>query len=212
MMTFRKCLVALSLLAVSAAPAFADAKTEEYVRVNANDVLQSLNAPDLDEVGRRAAFQKYMDEFANIDAVAKFAIGKYSKRFTPEEMDAYIKTFRNYALVVYEYYFNAYRGKDVKVVGSTDRNANDSIVDTKIIREDGREMDVRWRVLNRRGNYQVVDVALNTDGNLIWLGIEQQAQFISILDQSNGSADALISKINSMTDDLIAIRGSETLD
>lgn len=211
-MTFRKYLVAISLLAVSAAPAFADAKTEEYVRTNANDVLQSLNAPDLDEIERRAAFQTYMDEFANIDAVAKFAIGKYSKRFTPEEMDAYIKTFRNYALVVYEYYFNAYRGKDVKVIGSTDRNANDSIVDTKIVRDDGREMDVRWRVLNRRGSYQVVDVALNTEGNLIWLGIEQQAQFISILDQSNGSADALISKINSMTDDLIAIRGSETLD
>lgn len=211
-MTFRKYLVAISLLVVSAAPAFADAKTEEYVRTNANDVLQSLNAPDLDEIERRAEFQTYMDEFANIDAVAKFAIGKYSKRFTPEEMDAYIKTFRNYALVVYEYYFNAYRGKDVKVIGSTDRNANDSIVDTKIVRDDGREMDVRWRVLNRRGSYQVVDVALNTEGNLIWLGIEQQAQFISILDQSNGSADALISKINSMTDDLIAIRGSETLD
>lgn len=211
-MTFRKYLVAISLLAVSAAPAFADAKTEEYVRTNANDVLQSLNAPDLDEIERRAEFQTYMDEFANIDAVAKFAIGKYSKRFTPEEMDAYIKTFRNYALVVYEYYFNAYRGKDVKVIGSTDRNSNDSIVDTKIVRDDGREMDVRWRVLNRRGSYQVVDVALNTEGNLIWLGIEQQAQFISILDQSNGSADALISKINSMTDDLIAIRGSETLD
>lgn len=211
-MTFRKYLIAAAMLAATSAPAFGDAITEEYVRTNANDVLQSLNAPDLDAIGRRAAFQQYMDEFANIDAVAKFAIGKYSKRFTPEEMDAYLITFRRYALVVYEYYFNAYRGKDVKVMGSTDRNANDSIVDTKIVRDDGREMDVRWRVLNRRGSYQVVDVALNTDGNLIWLGIEQQAQFISILDQSNGSSEALLRKIDEMTDELIALRGKESLD
>ena len=60
-------------------------------------------------------------------------------------------------------------------------------------------MDVRWRVQGTEGSYQVVDVALNLDGNLIWLAIEQRAQFIALLDNSNGSADTLIKKINSMT-------------
>jgi phospholipid transport system substrate-binding protein len=45
-------------------------------------------------------------------------------------------------------------------------------------------------------------VALNLDGNLIWLAIEQRAQFIALLDQNNGSADVLINKINSMTADI----------
>ena len=45
---------------------------------------------------------------------------------------------------------------------------------------------------------QVVDVALNLDGNLIWLAIEQRAQFLALLDRSNGSAEALIDKIESM--------------
>jgi phospholipid transport system substrate-binding protein len=136
-------------------------------------------------------------------------IGKYAKRFSDEEMEAYLETFRNYALVVYEFYFNEYRGRDVKVVGSTDRNARDSIVDTEIVRADGQELEVRWRVLNRGGKYQVVDVALNAEGNLIWLAIEQQAQFLSILDQNNGSSEALIAKINSMTADLVAQRPAD---
>jgi len=109
-------------------------------------------------------------------------------------------------LAVYEFYFHEYRGRDVKVIGSTDRNARDSIVDTEIVRADGQELEVRWRVLNRGGNYQVVDVALNAEGNLIWLAIEQQAQFLSILDQNNGSVDALNRKIESMTDELVAQR------
>lgn len=208
-MISRKLILSAAMLAATALPAFADGQTEEYVRTNANDVLASLNAPDLNSAERREQFQTYMDEFTNLDAVAKFVIGKYSKRFTPEEMDAYLATFREYALVVYEFYFNEYRGRDVKVVGSTDRNSRDSIVDTEIVRADGQELEVRWRVLNRGGKYQVVDVALSAEGNLIWLAIEQQAQFLSILDKNNGSADALLAKINSMTDELVAQRPSE---
>lgn len=208
-MISRKWIVSASMLAFAAMPAFADEATEEYVRVNANDVLASLNAPGLTADERRVQFQTYMDEFTNLDAVAKFVIGRYSKRFSAEEMDLYLQTFRNYALVVYEFYFNEYRGQDVKVVGSTDRNPRDSIVDTEIVRADGQELEVRWRVLNRGGQYQVVDVALNAEGNLIWLAIEQQAQFLSILDQNNGSVDALIAKINSMTAELEAQRPEE---
>ena len=208
-MISRKWILSATMLAVSALPAFADAKTEEYVRTNANDVLASLIAPDLTAAERRAQFQTYMDEFANLDAVAKFVIGKYAKRFSDEEMEAYLATFREYALAVYEFYFNEYRGRDVKVIGSTDRNARDSIVDTEIVRADGQELEVRWRVLNRGGQYQVVDVALNAEGNLIWLAIEQQAQFLSILDKNNGSSEALIDVINGMTDDLVAQRPAD---
>lgn len=208
-MISRKWILSAAMLAFTALPAFADTQTEEYVRSNANDVLASLNAPGLTADERRVQFQTYMDEFANLDAVAKFVIGKYAKRFSDEEMETYLATFRAYALAVYEFYFNEYRGRDVKVVGSTDRNARDSIVDTEIVRADGQELEVRWRVLNRGGKYQVVDVALNAEGNLIWLAIEQQAQFLSILDQNNGSSDALIAKINSMTDELVAMRPSD---
>ncbi|MCH2249272.1 MAG: ABC transporter substrate-binding protein [Cognatishimia sp.] len=208
-MISRKWILSAAMLAFTALPAFADTQTEEYVRSNANDVLASLNAPGLTAAERRVQFQSYMDEFANLDAVAKFVIGKYAKRFSDEEMEAYLATFRAYALAVYEFYFNEYRGRDVKVVGSTDRNARDSIVDTEIVRADGQELEVRWRVLNRGGKYQVVDVALNAEGNLIWLAIEQQAQFLSILDQNNGSSDALIAKINSMTDELVALRPAD---
>lgn len=203
-MLARKLILAMAIMVTAGAPAFADVATENYVRENANDVLESLNRSELSTADRRAGFQTYMDEFANIDAIARFTIGKYSRRFTPDEMDRYTKAFRRYALATYEFYFNEYKGREVEVTGSTDRNANDSIVDTLILRADGRKMEVRWRVLNRGGKYQVVDVALNAEGNLIWLAIEQQAQFISLLDKSNGSADQLIAKIDAMTSEVQA--------
>lgn len=182
--------------------AFADAKTEAYVQKNASEVLAALNDPELDAAERTAKFNAYMDQFTDMVAVSNFAIGKYARRFTPDELERYRKAFRTYALAVYENELDAYRGEAVIVKDSVDRSETDSIVNTVIKRNDGQDMDVRWRVLTRNGEYQVVDVALNLDGNLIWLAIEQRAQFLALLDRSNGSADALIEKIESMTRDL----------
>ena len=193
---------AASVLLASAMPAFADARTEAYVQKNASEVLKSLNNPDLSAAQRTAAFSGYMDKFTNLDAVSNFVIGKYSRRFTEAELTRYRKAFRAYALAVYEYQLDAYRGEAVVVKNSVDRSETDSIVNTVIKRQDGKDMDVRWRVQGKEGSYQVVDVALNLDGNLIWLAIEQRAQFIALLDNNNGSADKLIRKIDSMTADL----------
>ncbi|WP_430404865.1 MlaC/ttg2D family ABC transporter substrate-binding protein [Hyphomonas sp.] len=197
-------LFAFAALALSALPAFADARTEAYVQTNASEVLATLNDPALNAQQRTETFSMYMDKFADLDAVSNFAIGKYSRRFTEQELATYRKAFRTYALAVYESELDKYRGEEVVVKDSVDRSDTDSIVNTVIKRQDGKDMDVRWRVLTRNGEYQVVDVALNLDGNLIWLGIEQRAQFIALLDRANGSADALITKIESMTADLKA--------
>lgn len=196
--------LAFAALAMSALPALADARTEAYVLTNASEVLATLNDPALNAQQRTETFSMYMDKFTDLDAVSNFVIGKYSRRFTDAELAAYRQAFRTYALAVYENELDNYRGKEVVVKDSVDRSDTDSIVNTVIKRQDGKDMDVRWRVLTRNGEYQVVDVALNLDGNLIWLGIEQRAQFIALLDRANGSADALITKIESMTADLKA--------
>ena len=202
MKTFLRSTLAATFMLASALPVFADARTEAYVQKNASEVLKSLNNPKLTAAERTTAFSTYMDKFTNLDAVSNFVIGKYSRRFTEAELTRYRKAFRTYALTVYEYELDAYRGEAVEVKSSVDRSETDSIVNTVIKRQDGTDMDVRWRVQGKEGSYKVVDVALNLDGNLIWLAIEQRAQFIALLDKNNGTADALIKKIDSMTADL----------
>lgn len=204
MKRFLRSTLAATVILAGALPAFADAKTEAYVQKNASEVLKTLNNPNLSTSERTAKFSAYMDQFTDLDAVSNFVIGKYSRRFTEAELTRYRKAFREYALAVYQFELDAYRGEAVQVKNSVDRSPTDSIVNTVIKRQDGKDMDVRWRVQGSEGNYQVVDVALNLDGNLIWLAIEQRAQFIALLDNNNGSADKLIAKINSMTNDLKA--------
>ncbi len=188
-----------SMLAMAAQ---ADEAAEAYVEENANQVLETLNNPELDSAARTKAFSGYMDKFTDLKRVSNFVIGKYARRFSDTELERYREAFRKYALTVYETELDRYRGERVDVTGSVDRSERDTIVNTVIRRQDGQDMDVRWRVLKDDGDYQVVDVALNIDGNLLWLAIEQRAQFLALLDRTNGSADALIEKIEDMTRDL----------
>lgn len=208
--TLSKIAAAVVGVTVLAGAAFADARTEAYVEENANEVLSALNDPTLDAADRTAAFEQYMDRFTDLDAVSNFVIGRYAREFSEAELTEYRQVFRAYALAVYENELDRYRGESVEVIGSFDRTPRDTIVNTRIPREGGPAMDVRWRVLNRNGEFQVVDVALNIEGNLIWLAIEQRAQFLALLDRTNGSSEALIAKIREMTDTLESQRDFES--
>ncbi|MEM9740094.1 MAG: ABC transporter substrate-binding protein [Pseudomonadota bacterium] len=190
--------------------AFADARTEAYVEENANEVLLTLNDPALDSKARTEAFERYMDQFTDLNLISNFVIGRYARTFDEAELAEYREVFRTYALAVYENELDSYRGERVEVIGSFDRTPRDSIVNTRIPRAGGPAMDVRWRVLSRDGEFQVVDVALNIEGNLLWLAIEQRAQFLALLDRTNGSSVALIAKIQEMTNTLESQREFES--
>ncbi len=203
MITLKHFMIVFSLGVLGVNSALADARSEAYVKENATLVLKTLDDPSLDAAGRTAKFNEYMDQFSNLDRISSFVIGKYSRRFNEGELKRYRVAFREYSLAAYAVQFDEYRGAEIKVTGSTDRNERDSIVDSVIESNDGERLDVRWRVLLRNDKYEVVDVALNIDGNLLWLAIEQRAQFLDLLDRNNGSADALIAKLNELTQDLL---------
>lgn len=183
-------------------PANADDRSEAFVKENATRVLQTLDDPSLNRSSRTARFNEFMNEFSNLDRISNFVIGKYSRRFSEDELVRYRTAFRAYSLAAYEVQFDEYRGSAIEIKGSTDRSERDSVVDSVVRRQDGEYLDVRWRVLRRGEGYEVVDIALNIDGNLLWLGIEQRAQFLDLLDRNNGSADALIAKLGELTRDL----------
>ncbi|MEM6410855.1 MAG: ABC transporter substrate-binding protein [Pseudomonadota bacterium] len=200
----KSALTGAALFALLSGPALADAASEAFVQENATLVLESLDNPDLDQAARTEQFSAYINEFSNFDRISNFVIGKYARRFEREDLLRYRAAFRAYNLAAYEAQFDEYRGSNITVTGSTDRSERDSIVDSILRSSDGEEVDVRWRVLLRNGEHEVVDVALNVDGNLLWLAIEQRAQFLDLLDRENGSPNALIAKLEELTADLVA--------
>lgn len=210
-MTVYKAIIAgFALLLATALPSSADVQSEAFVYENAQLVLEALDDPSLDAAERTEKFNEYMNEFSNLNRISSFVIGKYSRRFSNEEKSRYRRAFRQYSLTAYETQFDEYRGSTITVTGSSDRNERDSIVTSILNTQDGDELQMQWRVLKRNDKLEVVDIGLNLDGTLLWLAIEQRAQFLDLLDRNNGSADALISKLEELTEKLIEENAAET--
>ena len=187
------------------APAFADAEAERYVEARANEVVRTLNDPDLSRAERSERFNAYMDEFADMRVIARIALGAYGRSVSAEDFETYAAAFRDYALAVYEGQLDAYRGERVEVLGSTDLPNGAVEVESRMVnaRAANGDLPVKWRVIRRGGAWKVFDVEVFG----LWLGVEQKAQFEAILDRSNGDIGPLMQRLASMTADL---RSSET--
>jgi len=200
-------LAAAALLAAATPAAFADKKSEAYVQVNANIVLQVLNDKSLGEAARETKFGEYMNKFAHMPTIARRVLGVNGRSVTETDFNKYYKTFETYALEVYQVHFDQFRGESLRVTGSKDEDARRSTVESVIkSSQTGKDTKVYWDVLMSQDgkSYRVRDVGIDLGGSVLWLAQEQQSQFESFLNRNNGNIDKLIGRINVLLADMEA--------
>lgn len=190
---------AAGFASLAPAPARADAAAEAFI----TGVLGDANAvfKSADRAARDAGIEKLVDDYVDMNRVAMFALGQYARQASEDQKASYFPLFRRYATNVYQDSLAEYSGQALIVTDSVDRSARDFIVNSKI---DGAKsgdryagLVVSWRVAKAPdGTMKIVDAG--ADG--IWLAIEQQSQFKSVIANNGGGKagiDALISDLKS---------------
>lgn len=197
--TFLSGLIGLGALAVAPeAHAARNADAETYVQTNATAALAALGNANLTQ--RRQQFQRLMLQFADMDRIATYMVGRYSPQL---RADAALRrdwqvAFQDFAIATYEDQFQAMSGGAVRVTGSEERIAGrDVIVSSQVRPANGQVMQVQWRVLRSGAGWKVMDVAVGRDA--VWLGQIQQRQFLAQLDDNNGDVRALITDVRGRT-------------
>ncbi|HTT98698.1 MAG TPA: ABC transporter substrate-binding protein [Rhizomicrobium sp.] len=199
----------LSLVAFAAAfttlqPVRAASAAETFVATNIDKGLQILGNKSLSQSQRASQFQSFLEGLTDIDRIAKFTLGNARRTASPADVSAFDAAFRNYAIAVYQSYFNKYAGQSLKVTGSTSVAANDDVVKTVLVDpsdRSGNPLEVDFRVKSDTGRPMVVDVSVGTaNGGLISLAIEERDQFSAFLAQHNNSVPALVAHLNQLTE------------
>ena len=166
-------LVAAAAIALAPLPALAGPEAEALIAGAAADISDPAKGEE--------AFTRSID----VAAVARFALGKHARRVSPDEQ-------ARFTAALSEFLTDTFRDADVEVLGSKDRSETDSIVATRVTREGEEPMIVRWRVIEREGEWRVVDVEVLG----LWLAIEQRAQISAILDRPRATIDDAIAALN----------------
>jgi len=173
-------LIASVAIALAPLPALAGPEAEALIAGAAADIS--------DPVKGEEAFTRSID----IAAVARFALGKHARRVSAEEQARFTDALSVFLADTFRENAGTFREADIVVLGSKDRSETDSIVETRITPKGDDPMKVRWRVIERNGEWRVVDVEVLG----LWLAIEQRAQISAILDRPRATIDDAIAALS----------------
>jgi phospholipid transport system substrate-binding protein len=194
-------LLRAALVGASAAAIVAPARADEAAETFVAGVLTEANAifENADDASRNAAVETLVDKYVDMERVAKFALGQYARQASPEQMAAYLPLFRKYATSVYQSTLENYSGQKLQVTDSIDRTERDLIVNSKVVGakpgDQYANLVVSWRVYRKPDGAQAI---IDAGAEGVWLAIEQQSQFKSVIANNGGGAkgvDALIADL-----------------
>lgn len=197
----RRALLVLAVLAaaplLTAKPAAAAQNVaESFVDENIHKGLDILRDRKLNTVQRRDQFETLLLGLVDVRRIGLFTLGQYRRTAPPEDIDAFVNAFKNYAAAAYQSYFAKYTDQTLKVIGSTERSPTDFIVQTQLIDPSSSQQpaEVDFRVRTDTGKPVLVDVAYQG----IWLSLEERDQFVAFLGQNNGNVRSLIAHLSEL--------------
>jgi phospholipid transport system substrate-binding protein len=186
------CLVAPSAFAAPAPAPRAAAQTapanpaEGFIQQNIDKGYQILNAKGVTEAQRRSQFHDFMMAIMDARRIGMFTLGQYANGVAKGDVDAFLATFADYTVAVYETRLNKYKDQVLKVTGSVARAADDVVVNCDAT-DPAHANDPPFKVAFRTrkssdGKFVVTD--LNIEG--IWQTLSQRADFTGFLQQHGG--------------------------
>ena len=188
---------ATALPLIQAGPAAAAGNVAEaFVDDNIHKGLAILSDKKLSVTQRRDQFETLLLGLVDVRRIGLFTLGQYRRTAPPEDVEAFINAFKNYATAAYQSYFAKYTNQTLKVTGSTKRNDTDYIVQTLLIDPNSSQQpsEVDFRVRTDTGKPVLVDVAYQG----IWLSLEERDQFVAFLGQNNGNVRTLIAHLSEL--------------
>lgn len=176
--------VFLSLALMTSLP-FASAG---HNKIDSAEALVSTAAQDISQTENTRVADAVLQHI-DTRAIANFTLGRYSRTLPASDKARFVAAFEGFLRRQIETNIDQFRGVEVEVIDTSARNERDAIVTTEL-RGGGEPLKVRWRVIERKGAWSVVD--LEVAG--IWLAIEQRAQVASILSRPGADIEDVIAQ------------------
>jgi len=180
-------------MALVASVAQASASTGDAARAFVEDVskraIDIISDKDASKAEREAQFGKLLDETADMDRIAAFALGQYLRTPTPEQKTEYLSLVKTFIVKVYVTRLSDYNDEKLDILSAKTKGDKQAIVQSEIKFANGRQpVTVDWWLIKNDGDFKIFDV--NVVG--IWLAQEQRSTFTSVIRNNGGDFNALL--------------------
>jgi phospholipid transport system substrate-binding protein len=147
----------------------ADGPTETSARVP-SEAVESFHdgllaimkeAKSLGFEGRIDQLAPLMAETFDLDFMASKTVGRHWKKLSDEDRLRWATTFAQFTTANYAGRFTGFTGEEFVTLGVEDGARGTRVVLTKILVPDGDDVQLNYRLIERDGNWKVIDVYLN---------------------------------------------------
>ena len=166
---------------------------EEFVAELGRETVDVLQRSDLSYRQSVEEFRQLFERNVDIPTIARFALGRHWPNATEAQKSRYLDLFEDMVVETYARRFHEYSGETMIVLGSRAAGERDILVQSQIVRPAGAPpVNVTWRVRERDGQRQVIDVAVEG----VSLAVTQRDEFSSVIQRNGGNIDALLNSMN----------------
>lgn len=174
----------------------AESDPGSYVMEMTTNAINTLTDKSISQNKKESQFGKLFDKNFDVPSISRFVLGKYWKQASLDQKKNFIKAFRNYVVKTYSSRFNEYSGEKLKLVNyENEKNPKIFLVHTILERQDAPVIKVDWRIGKKKDRFVILDIIIEG----ISLAITQRSEFVSVIDQNEGSIDQLISLLKERT-------------
>lgn len=176
------CAAPLAVAASAAQAADARSMIQEF-----GDQMTAVVNGTADPAAKQELLRPTVDAHVDVALVAKFCLGRYWNRASPDQQARYTQVFHSVMLATIAGHIGEYKGVSYSINGL--RPAGEDVaVATTILRPNAPAVDVQWVVSSKSGAPKIVD--LIAEGTSMRL--TQRQDYMSFLSANGGSIDALI--------------------
>jgi phospholipid transport system substrate-binding protein len=131
-----------------------------------------------------------IDADIDVNAVARFCLGRFWRTATPAQQQQYLGLFRNMLVANISTKLGEYRGVRFTVGAAQDRDDGE-IVSTVVARPNNPTTNIQWVVANATADPKIIDVIAEGTS----LRLTQRDDYASFLSQHGNNVDALLGAI-----------------
>ena len=164
-------------------PAIKGKQAEMFITALEDDAISTLKSTQGNDEARRDEFARILNKNFDMNAIGRFALGRYWTLATPAEQKEYIALFKTMVIDVYTQRFSEYSNQEFLVVGSNPAGARDFVVNS-LIKGSGNPIKVDWRVRNGK----VIDVIVEG----VSMSVTQRNDFAAVIQRNGGQVSSLI--------------------
>lgn len=160
-------------------PALATTKegATEHIEKLGQQAFSDLGQSGMSLEEREVVFADTLRNGFDLPLIARFVMGKYWRRASPEQRDDYVDLFSRFVIKTYSQHLGGFAGSAFEIIGAKPIGKKDILVRTVVKRKSGPPVKAGWRVREKNDQFKIVDVMVEG----ISMAVTQRQDFASIL-------------------------------